>query len=421
MTTDATKTADAFAVSADMLHTEDAVERLCAAVQPVAETERAPLRQALGRVLAEAVQSDRANPPHDNSAVDGYAVRYADISATTETRLPVSLRIPAGAVPGEILPPGTAGRIFTGAPVPVGCDTVIPQEPCRVDGDAIILPAVKKPGANVRKEGEDFRHGDVVLTRGALLRPQEIGLAASVGRADLLVHRRVRVGVFSTGNEIRDPGGDAPAGCIFDSNRFTVMSLVQGLGGEAGDLGILPDNRSAIIDALAEAAPHYDLLLTSGGVSTGDEDHVKGAVETLGSLNFWRVAIRPGRPLAFGQVGETPFMGLPGNPVASMVCFMMFARPLICALQGRSAHTIPAVALPAAFSFKKRAGRREWLRGWTEVDATGTLVAQRFPSEGSGILTSMVAAQGLIELDESLDGVAEGDLVRFLPFSGLLA
>lgn len=414
------KTADAFAVSADMMRTEDAVRRLIAAVLAVTEIERVSLHDSLGRTLAENVQSDRDNPPYDNSAVDGYAVRHGDISSQSETTLPVSLRIPAGAVPGEPLPPGTAARIFTGAPVPVGADTVIPQEPCREDGTAIILPAVKKPGANVRKAGEDFRVGDVVLKQGALLRPQEIGLAASVGRADLLVFRRVRVGVFSTGNEIRDPGGDAPAGCIYDSNRFTVMSLVRALGAEAGDLGILPDNRQTIIDALADAAPHYDLMLTSGGVSTGDEDHVKGAVEALGALDFWRVAIRPGRPLAFGRVGDTPFIGLPGNPVASMVCFMMFARPLVCALQGRTRFAVPAVSLPAAFSFKKRAGRREWLRGWTEVSADGRLIVQRFPSEGSGILTSMVAAQGLIELDEDLDGVTGGDLVRFLPFSGLL-
>lgn len=409
---------DAFAISKDMMTTESAIRALVDAVQPVAETETLPLLDALGRVLAEDVRSDRDNPPHDNSAVDGYALRHGDLSPNSETRLPITLRIPAGAAPGETLAPGCAARIFTGAPVPLGADTIIPQEPCRVEGQQVTLPAVKKPGQNLRKRGEDFVAGDVVMRRGALLRPQELGMAASVGRAELTVYRRPRIAIFSTGNEIRDPGGDAGAGCIFDSNRFSIMGLVRQIGAEPVDLGILPDTFAAVHSALEKAQGLYDLVLTSGGVSTGDEDHVKNAVEALGALDFWRVAIRPGRPLAFGRIGITPFLGLPGNPVAAMVCFMIFARPLLLKLAGRASWDFTAPVVAAGFSFKKRPGRREWLRGWVEM-REGIATACRFSAEGSGILTSMVEAQGLIELPEDLDDVQQGTMLRFLPFAEL--
>lgn len=409
---------DPFAVSKDMMPADEAVRRLAASAAPVAGTEELPLLGALGRVLAEDVRSDRDNPPHDNSAVDGYAVRHADLAAGAETSLPVALRISAGDPPGPELPPGAAARIFTGAPVPVGADTIFPQEVCRLEGGDVIVPAAKGPGQNLRRRGEDFFAGDVVMDRGILLRPQELGLAASVGRGTLTVHRKVRVAVFSTGNEVRDPGGDAPPGCIYDSNRFSLMGLLLQLGAEPVDLGILPDRAEVLHRALSNTMGRYDLILTSGGVSTGEEDHVKRVVESLGALDFWRVAIRPGRPLAFGRIGATPFLGLPGNPVASMVCFLMFARPLILTLAGRKTYEFPVISVPAGFAFKKRPGRREWLRGWLETRGEGA-VAMRFPSEGSGILTSMVAAQGLIELTEDMDGVAEGTSVRFLPFAEL--
>jgi molybdopterin molybdotransferase len=409
----------AFAVSSDMLRTDDAVAQLTAAVAPVTDSETVPLLDALGRILAEDVVAQRDNPPADNSAVDGYAVRFADLAADRAVTLPVTLRIAAGSPPGQTLAPGTAARIFTGAPLPAGTDTVLAQEVCRVDGESVELPPVKKAGGNVRHAGEDFRTGDAVLKAGIHLRPQELGLAAAIGRGALAVRRTVRVAVFSTGDEVCDPGRPAPPGGIYDSNRFTVMAMVRLLGGQAVDLGILPDRREALIDALGQAAEHYDLVLTSGGVSTGEEDHVKGAVEALGSLDFWRVAIRPGRPLAFGRIGRTPFLGLPGNPVASMVCFMIFARPLLMRLAGRNAWPLPLRRLPAGFDFKKRPGRREWLRGWIEAEGTPAAVLRRYPREGSGILSSMVAAQGLIDLAEDQEDIAPGDMVGYIPFAEL--
>ncbi len=414
-------TADAFAVTEDMLLTEDAVTRLVDSVRPVPGVETVPLLEALGRVLAEDVVAERCNPPYDNSAVDGYAVRFADLLPGTTTLLPVGLRISAGMAPDQRLATGSAARIFTGAPLPEGADTVLPQEICRADGAAVELPPMRKAGANLRKAGEDFQVGDVVLAAGRRLRPQEVGLAAAIGRPSLPVRARPRVAGFSTGDEVGDPGTAAPPGSIFDVNRFTVMAMLTLVGCVPIDLGILPDRRDAVTTALARAADGVDAVLTSGGVSTGDEDHIKAAVESLGALDFWRVAIRPGRPLAFGRIGGTPFLGLPGNPVASMVCFMIFARPLLLRLAGRSSWRLPMRRLPAGFDFKKRPGRREWLRGWVEADGTADAVVQRFPREGSGILTSMVAAEGLIDLPEAMAEVAPGDPIGFIPFAELWA
>ncbi|HIJ62665.1 MAG TPA: molybdopterin molybdotransferase MoeA, partial [Rhodospirillaceae bacterium] len=270
------------------------------------------------------------------------------------------------------------------------------------------------PGANLRRAGEDFAVGTAVLKAGQRLRPQEIGMAAAVGRQSLTLRRRPRVGVFSTGDEILDPGQPPRDGAIYDVNRFTVMAMIGKLGGEAVDLGILADRRDAVTAALAAAAGRYDLLLTSGGVSTGDEDHVRSAVESLGSMDFWRVAIRPGRPLACGRVGDTPLLGLPGNPVASMVCFMIFARPLLMHLAGRDDWQLPSRRVAAGFDFKKKPGRREWLRGWLDGETV-----QRFPNEGSGILSSMTTATGLIDLPEDLALISAGDPLRFVPFAEL--
>lgn len=402
---------DAFAVSADMLRADQAVSRLVDGVTAVPGRETVALLEAVGRVLAEPVTAGRANPPHDNSAVDGYAVRFADLLPDAATLLPISRRITAGMAPGPALAAGSAARIFTGAPTPAGADTVIAQELCREADGRVELPPVKKPGANLRRAGEDFAAGAVVLRPGARLRPQEVGMAAAVGQPRLSVHRRPRVGVFSTGDEILEPGEPPRDGAIYDINRFTVMAMVGKLGGEAVDLGVLADQRDRVTEALAAAAGRYDLLLTSGGVSTGDEDHVRSAVQSLGRLDFWRVAIRPGRPLAFGRLGDTPFLGLPGNPVASMVCFMVFARPLLLRLAGRDDWRLPVRQVAAGFEFKKKPGRREWLRGWLEGET-----ARSFANEGSGILSSMTAATGLIDLPEELDLIRPGDPVRFVPF-----
>ncbi|MCA1939623.1 MAG: molybdopterin molybdotransferase MoeA [Caenispirillum bisanense] len=411
---------DAFAPSADMLRADEAITRLLALVEPVAETERVALTDAYGRVLAEDVVSDRNVPPHDNSAVDGYAVRFADLSAEAETTLPVVMRIPAGHVPDRPLAPGEAARIFTGAPVPVEADTIIPQEPCREEADGrVVLPPVKKAGQNLRRAGEDIVAGQCILGAGTRLRPQEVGYMASVGCARPLVYRTVRAAVFSTGDEVRDPGADAPPGAIYDSNRYVLIGLLRDMGCTVRDFGILPDDPARLRAVLQEAAAEADVVLTSGGVSTGEEDHVKAVLGELGTLDFWRVAIRPGRPLALGRVGQAAFIGLPGNPVAVFVTFMMFARPLILKRMGLREVLPRPVPVRAGFAFKKRPGRREWLRATLEPGEDGLPVAQRFPSEGSGILRSVVTSHGLLALPEDPAEITPGMVLDFLPFEEL--
>lgn len=411
--------ADAFAPSADMLRADEAIARLLALVEPVAETERVPLTEAYGRVLAEDVISDRDVPPHDNSAVDGYAVHHADLSPEAEVCLPVAMRVPAGHVPERPLARGEAARIFTGAPVPAGADTIIPQEPCRDEGGAVVLPAVRKAGQNLRRKGEDIVAGQCILGAGTRLRPQEVGYMASVGTSRPLVRRRLRAAVFSTGDEVRDPGADAPPGAIYDSNRYVLIGLLRDMGCEVRDVGILPDDAALMRAALAEAAADADVVLTSGGVSTGEEDHVKAVLEDLGTLDFWRVAIRPGRPLAVGRVGQAAFIGLPGNPVAVFVTFMMFARPLILKRMGLRDVLPHPIPVRAGFSFKKRQGRREWLRATLGTGEDGLPVAQRFPSEGSGILRSVVTSTGLLALPEDAAAIEPGMVLDFLPFDEL--
>ena len=395
----------------------EALVRLTANVEAVTGTETVPLRAGLKRVLAEPVLASRDVPPHDNSAVDGYAVFFDDLSSEEETRLPVTGRVAAGHPLDRQARRGEALRIFTGAAMPDGPDTVTMQESCREEGDRVVIPRGLKKGANRRLRGEDVRSGDTVLSPGIRLRAQDIGMAASVGRSELLVRRPLRVAVFSTGDEIRDPAGEIPTGCIYDTNRYAVMGLAEGLGCTVTDLGILPDRFEAIRDALAAAAADQDVLVTSGGVSLGEEDHVKEAVEALGALHLWRIAIKPGRPIALGRVGDAAFVGLPGNPVAAMVTFMRIARPLLLLLSGRSDTEPHMMPVPAAFDHKKKQGRREWLRVRLVPGPQGSVAVAKFPSEGSGILTSMVEADGLAELAEERGPIREGELVDFLPFA----
>lgn len=415
---------DCFAFDGGLMPVDDALAALAERVTCVAGAETVALRQALGRVLAEDVSAPRNVPPHDNSAVDGYAVFHADLNPDGETRLPVAGRIAAGHPLDGPAAPGHAYQIFTGAPVPPGADgnqasgpdTVFMEEDVTRDGDTVILPAGLKKGSNRRFAGEDVKQGDVILRAGQVLRAQEIGLAASVGRADLSVRTRLKAAVFSTGDEVRDPSDDAPEGCIFDANRYTAMSLLEGLGCDVTDLGILPDDPGAIADALNAAAGSHDLLITSGGVSAGEEDHVKAAVERLGSVHFWRLAIKPGRPIALGQVGDTAFVGLPGNPVAAMVTFMVIARPLIMMLTGAADTDAPRFPVKAGFPYKKKTGRREWARVKLSFNGGGMPLAEKHHSSGAGILTSMVEADGLVELPEDMTELAEGATVDFLPF-----
>ena len=409
---------DCFKIGDDLLPFEDGLRILKARAHKVVGSETVPLAQALGRVLAEDIQSPLNVPPHDNSAVDGYAVNAADLSETTETRLPVTARIAAGHPLGRRTEPGEAVQIFTGAPMPDGMDTVFMQEDVALDGDAVVLPPGIEAGANRRLKGEDVKQGDVILRAGQVMRAQEIGLAASVGMGQLKVCKRLRAAVFSTGDEVVDPSdGAAKPGAIFDVNRYSIAALLRGLGCEVTDLGILSDKVGEIRSALHDAAPGHDLILTSGGVSLGEEDHITRVVESLGSIDFWRLAIKPGRPMALGKIVDTAFVGLPGNPVAAMVTFMRIARPLVLVLSGRTDVDPHIFKVPAGFAIQKKIGRREWVRASLQADAGRTLRSMKYPHQGSGVLTSMVASHGLVELPEDVAVVEEGQWVDFLPYT----
>jgi molybdopterin molybdotransferase len=405
---------DCFAFGGKLLAVEAAAALIEARVPPLAGTEAVPLRAALGRVLAEDMRAPVALPPFFNSAVDGYAFRHADLAAAGETRLVIAGRLQAGAEAAPVAP-GTAIRIFTGAPMPQGADTVMMQEDAQEEGGAVVLPPGLKRGANCRPAGEDVALGEVALAQGRRLGPAEVGLAAALGCTSLPVTRRVRVGVFSTGDELAEPGAALGAAKTYDSNRFTLMALLAGLPAEAVDLGILPDDRAATARALEQAAGAHDLLLTSGGVSTGEADHVKAAIEAGGRLVFWRLAVKPGRPAAMGVIGGTPVVGLPGNPVAAVVTFLHLARPLVLRLAGAAAEVLPRFAATADFAYRKKEGRREYVR--VSLAFGGALpTARKYPREGAGLLTSLTESDAFAELPEEVTQVAPGDQVRVLPF-----
>lgn len=408
---------DCFAFGGELMKTEEALRLLTERLEIVVEREDIDLRSAAGRILAADIVSDRAVPPHDNAAVDGYAVRFDDLGENGETRLTLAGRIAAGTQMDRPLGRGEAIRIFTGAPMPDGADTVLMQEDCRAENGIVAIPPGIKQGANRRFAGEDVVPGARILAAGTRLRPQEIGLAASIGRISLPVYKPVRVALFSTGDEVRDTGTDLPPGCIYDANRYSVTAALEQLGCAVDDLGILPDSYQIIRDTLANAADRHDLIMTSGGVSTGEEDHVRAAIEALGKMHFWRLAIRPGRPLALGQIGSVPFIGLPGNPVAVLVTFMLFARPAILRLGGSRKTEPEMYRVRAGFPVRKKLGRREWLRVRLDRDSDGAPVAYKFPRDGAGILTSMVESDGLVELPEELTSLEPGTMVDYLPFS----
>jgi len=418
---------DCFAFGGDLTPLADALDHMHGKIDVVVEPTRLPIDQALGRVLCDDIISPRNVPPHDNSAVDGYAVYFDDLNDEGETRMPYTGRIAAGhpltrpAIHGEAL------RIFTGAPMPVGVDgeqadgpdTVFMEEDVTVDGDVVVLPHGLKRGSNRRNAGEDIEEGSIILRKGIRLRAQDLGLAASAGLHELPVFSPLRVAVFSTGDEIRDPSDEAPDGCVFDANRFAIKGMLNGLSCSVTDLGILKDDQGTVEEALREAARDHDLLITSGGVSAGEEDHVKAAVESSGNIHLWRLAIKPGRPIALGQVASAAFIGLPGNPAAAMVTFMVVARPLILWMSGAS-NTVPHhFDVVSGFDYKKKSGRREWARVRLDRSSDGSLVAYKDHSSGAGILTSMVGADGLVELPEDVETVTPGDAVSYLPFSEL--
>jgi molybdopterin molybdotransferase len=401
----------------NMLSADEALAFLLARVQPANKTERIATIDALGRVLAERLTSAVNVPPLDNSAMDGYAVRIADL-INASTRLQLSQRIPAGTV-GQPLEAGQAARIFTGAPVPAGCDAVVMQEYCGVEGDTVTVGKHPKMGENIRRSGEDIATGAEILPAGIRLRPQEMGLAASVGFASLLVYRKLKVATFFTGDEIVMPGEPLKPGQIYNSNRFVLTGLLQALGCEVVDLGIVPDDFAATVKTLEAAAAEADLIITSGGVSVGEEDHVKTAVEAVGKLDLWKIAIKPGKPLAFGEVDKVPFIGLPGNPVSAFVTFCLFVRPFVLRSQGIADSAPQTFSLKADFDWLKPDKRREFLRARLHMEENGEVGVQLYPNQGSGVLTSTAWADGLVEVPEGMT-IHRGDTVKFLPFSGLL-
>ncbi len=410
---------DCFAFGGALLSVEAALARIDERVVPVVETETVPLTAAAGRVLARDLVAEMDLPPHANSAVDGYALAHADLLPDRETVLPVAGRAAAGHPLGRAVKRGEAIRIFTGAAMPDGADTVLMQEDCIVEAGLVRLkPGIRK-GANRRRAGEDVARGETALAAGHRLGPAGLGLAAALGHDRLPVCRRLRVALLSTGDEVREPGAALPPGAIYDANRFVLAALLEGLGCVVTDLGIRPDREAALADTLAAACAGHDLIVTSGGVSTGDEDYVKAAVERLGTLHFWRLAIKPGRPVALGQVGGVPLIGLPGNPVAVVVTFAVLARPLILKLAG--ARAAPPLLFPvrAGFAYRKKPGRREYLRASLVRDGNAA-VAVKYEKDGAGVLSSIVRSEGLVILDEATGDLVPGTIVDFLPFAEVI-
>jgi molybdopterin molybdotransferase len=419
---------DCFAFGGPLLSVEEAQALIAARIPPPEGAQEVPLASARGRVLAQDLVAGVALPPFFNAAVDGWAFRHADLAEGAPTRLIEAGRVAAGHVPVRPVGPGEAVRVFTGAPMPGGADTCVMQEDARHDGGAILVPPGLKRGANARPAGEDVARGAVALAAGRLLGPAEIGLAAALGQRSLAVRKLPRIGVFSTGDELAEPGAHLGPAQTYDSNRFTLLALLAGLPCVATDLGILPDDAARTADALRDAARGHDLLLTSGGVSTGEEDHVRHAIEAGGRLVFWRLAVKPGRPAAMGMLpkaggdfaaGGTPVVGLPGNPVAAVVCFLHLARPLLLRLAGAAPVPLPRFVATADFAYRKKAGRREYVRV-ALASADGRTVATRFAREGAGLLSSLTQSDGFAELAEAVTEVAPGDRVSVLPFGGML-
>lgn len=392
-----------------LLSVDEALERLLSGAAPVREVEELPTMQATGRVLARDQASTMDVPPMDNSAMDGYAVRISD-----GNRLKVAQRIAAGSV-GKPLEPGTAARIFTGAPIPPGADAIVMQEHCSVEGDFVLLKKNPKKGEWIRLTGSDVRKSGIILEAGKKLLPQDVGLAASVGIKTLPVHRKVRLGLFFTGDELIMPGDPLPPGKIYNSNRFTLNGLASAFGCEVRDYGIVPDKLDATRDVLRRAAAENDIIVTSGGVSVGDEDHVKPAVEAEGSLLMWRIAMKPGRPLAFGKVKNAAFIGLPGNPVSSFVTFLIFVRPFVLKTQGMEKTQPNSIDARADFDWPEPDSRREFLR--VKWNAQGGL--DLYPTQDSAVLTSTAWADGLVD-NPAKHAIRKGERVTFLPYSELL-
>jgi len=397
---------------------DDALNSLLSQVSATQAVENKPLLETLSRILAQSIQSTINVPPADNSAMDGYAINTGDVAPAGTTRLTVSQRIAAGET-GKALESGTAARIFTGAPIPKGANAVIMQEQVEAIAGVIEFKVRPTEQQNIRLAGNDIKVDDNILDQGCLLRPQALGLAASVGLQSLPVYQKIRVGIFFTGDELVEPGQTLAPGKIYDSNRYTLHGMLQKLGCEIVDLGLVGDTLEATKAAMLEATDKADLVVTCGGVSVGEEDHVRIALEQLGDLHLWRLAIKPGKPLAFGKINQTPFIGLPGNPVSVFATFMLFVSPVIKTMQGRHWQKPTAIPVTAGFDWPKPDSRREFLRARLEQDDSLGLVARIYPNQDSGVLTSTDWAHGFVEIGEGAT-TKIGDKVDYLPFSEFL-
>lgn len=400
-----------------LMPVDEAIRHLLDQAPPPPPVQRVGLDQALARVLASDIVCPMNLPAWDNSAMDGYALRAADLPVDGGY-LALAGRIAAGDGPGEPLQAGQVVRIFTGAPLPPGADTVVPQESCQVDGERVWLPSVNS-GDHVRKEGEELRRGDRLLEAGTRLRAQELGLLAGAGVPQVDVYRPLQVGLLSSGNELREPGEPLAPGQIYNSNRHSLAALLRGWGVEVHDFGVMPDQLSASRQALRLAAAECDVLITSGGVSVGEEDHLKQAIEALGSIDLWRLAIQPGKPLAFGDVAGKPWIGLPGNPSAALITALIVVRPFLFRAQGMDKVLPVPLQLPAGFDWLKRNRRRQYLRAGLVADANGHLCVELHPQQSSAMLTAACWADGLavVECEAQLH---KHDKVLYLPFSDLM-
>jgi len=416
---------DCFAFSGPLLRLDDMERLINERILPIAETERVSLHGARERVVAHDIIAPINLPPFDNSAVDGYAVRHADLDRDGETALPVSGRLTAGARANVSLKSGTAVRIFTGAAMPKGADTVFMQEDVTVEGNRVTVPKGLKLGANRRLAGEDVAIGATVLPSGTVLEAQHVALAAALGLSEIVVRRRLRVAIFSTGDEVVEPGSIRDGTGVYDSNRFLLSELLDQLGAIVTDLGILPDDPEKLSSRLADAAAGHDLIVTSGGVSTGEADYVRHAVERIGSLVFWRVAIKPGRPVALGVIPaasghSAAFVGLPGNPVAVFVTFVRVVKPLLRRLSGARPDRLVPLPVRSSFAYRKKKDRREYVRVTLRRGVDGEVEAVKHPQDGAGILTSLTETDGLLEFPEDVTTIEPGARVGFLSYAALI-
>lgn len=407
---------DCFLHDKGRLRHDDAVALILERLIPVADVEQVELSKAHGRVLAETISAPRNVPAFNNAAVDGYALAGESLGEG-DTRLKVVMRIAAGHIPERPLHKGEAARIFTGAVMPQGADTCVMQEDASVGGDVVSIPAGLKPGANTRKSGEDVKAGEVMLQPGERLRPQDVAAIGSGGQAGVKVFSRLKVGLISTGDEIVRPGTALGTGQVYDSNHHLLRGLLDTVGAEALDYGVIADDRALVKQAVAKARDECDVILTTGGASRGEADFIVETIQAMGTLHAWQLAVKPGRPLAMGQLGDTVFFGLPGNPVAAFVTFLLYAQPMFARLQGASWKPPQRYPLPAGFDIaKKKTDRREFWRGWIETADNGP-VLRKFQRDGSGLISGLRQATGLIEVPEEISQVKAGELLGFIPFS----